>query len=72
MQTNATYDNGLPEAFGSFEHPLLLQPADLVPADEDDEILDSWLASMGPREFEAVLSNLGGAARQRFVLEPTA
>ena len=59
--------------FGTFESPLLLQPVDMVPPDDDDEILDSWLASLGTREFELILSDLasndlGG----RLALDPTA
>ncbi|MCC7370201.1 MAG: hypothetical protein IT306_17385 [Chloroflexi bacterium] len=76
MQISATnhdtHHNALPEAFGSFEQPLLLQPADLMPADDDDEILDTWLASLGPREFELILSNLARDSHGRFALEPTA
>lgn len=71
--TASSYASMMTAVFGSFEHPMLLQPVDLVQPDEDDEVMDSWLASLGPREFELILSdlasdNLGG----RFALEPTA
>jgi hypothetical protein len=68
--TNAIYATAI---FGSYEHPMLLQPVDMVPQDEDDEVMDSWLASLGPREFERILSDLANNDLDgRFALEPTA
>lgn len=71
--TTETYASMMTAIFGSFEHPMLLQPTDLVQADEDDEVMDSWLASLGPREFELILSDLASdTLGVRFALEPTA
>lgn len=70
---NAIYAAAMTAAFGSFEHPMLLQPVDMVPQDEDDEVMDSWLASLGPREFELILSDLASSGLDgRYALEPTA
>ena len=70
--TNAIHANALAALFGSFEHPMLLQPVDMVPQDDDD-VMDSWLASLGPREFELILSDLASDGLDgHFALEPTA
>ena len=71
--TNAIHANALAALFGSFEHPMLHQPVDMVPQDDDDDVMDSWLASLGPREFELILSDLASDGLDgRFALEPTA
>ena len=44
----------------------------MVPQDDDD-VMDSWLASLGPREFELILSDLASDGLDgHFALEPTA
>ena len=59
--------------FGAYEFPMALQPVDLVQVDEDDDVMDSWLASLAPREFETILNDLASNAQMgRFALEPTA
>jgi hypothetical protein len=59
--------------FGAFEHRLPVQPVDMVPPEDDDDILDSWLASLAPREFELILSDLASADMNgRLALDPTA
>jgi hypothetical protein len=71
--TTSAYATAMAAIFGSFEHPMLLQPVDMVPQDEDDEVMDSWLASLGQREFELILSDLASDGLEgRFALEPTA
>ena len=77
MQTNATLDQAtdyaIPAGIGSFAQPMLLQAVDLVPQDEDDALLDSWLASLAPREFELILNDLAiDPMSGRYALEPTA
>ena len=40
------------------EAAYILRAADVAPYDEDDAVMDSWLASLNPREFELILSKL--------------
>jgi hypothetical protein len=71
--TSEQYATLMTTIFGTYEHPMLLQTADTAVQDEDDEVMDNWLASLGPREFEAILSDLAGDALDgQFALEPTA
>jgi hypothetical protein len=56
-QTSATIGRRDQSAYLSFESPVLLRAADVANYD-DDAVMDSWLASMDPREFELVLSRL--------------
>jgi len=73
MQTPTTLDPTVQAPFGTFEQPLLLQADDIVPQDDDDAMLDSWLSSLGPREFELILSDLADdRMNRRYMLEPTA
>lgn len=73
ISTDANAAAIMSAVFGTFEHPLLLQPVDMVPPDDDDEIMDSWLASLGPREFELILSDLAtDDLNGRIALDPTA
>ena len=72
-EANSIYATALTAIFGAYEHPMLLHPTDMAPQDEDDEVMDSWLASLGPREFELILRDLSNDGLDgRFALEPTA
>ncbi len=57
-QSAATIERASQTAPFPFESPILLRAVDLAPYDEDDAVMDSWLASMDPREFELILSRL--------------
>ena len=57
-QSSATTERTNGAAYFAFESPILLRAADSAPYDEDDAVMDSWLASMEPREFELILSRL--------------
>lgn len=73
MQTHTFGTHEIPDGIGEFEHPLLLQHVDLVPQDEDDALLDNWLASLAPREFDLILNDLAlDPLRKRLTLDPTA
>jgi hypothetical protein len=57
-------------AYDAFEGPVMLRAADSISYD-DDAVMDAWLASMDPREFELVLTHLAetdahGAAKLEF------
>ena len=57
-QSTATTKRADGAAYIAFESPILLRAADSAAYDEDDAVMDSWLASMDPREFELILSRL--------------
>ena len=57
-QSTATIERANGAAYFAFESPILLRAADCAPYDEDDAVMDSWLASMDSREFELILSRL--------------
>ena len=60
-QSTATDERTSEAAYIPFEIPVLLRAADLAPYDEDDAVMDSFLASLDPREFELILSRLAEA-----------
>lgn len=69
-QHSATYERTSTTAYDAFEGPILLQAADVAHYD-DDAVLDAWLASMEPREFELMLTRLAepgmfGASKLEF------
>ncbi|MGE3267438.1 MAG: hypothetical protein AB7P40_01730 [Chloroflexota bacterium] len=73
MQTHTILTHNIPDGIGAFEQPLLLQHIDLVPQDEDDALLDNWLASLAPREFDLILNDLAlDPLRKRVTLDSTA
>jgi hypothetical protein len=57
-QSTATTRRANQAAYIPFESPILLRAADSAPYDEDDAVMDSWLASLDTREFELILSRL--------------
>jgi hypothetical protein len=57
-QIAATIERANESAYIAYESPILLRAADSVPYDEDDAVMDGWLASLDPREFELILSRL--------------
>jgi hypothetical protein len=44
-------------AYEAFDNPMVLLAADVAQYD-DDAVMDSWLASLEPREFELILNRL--------------
>ena len=58
MQSTASYNRDAAAAYIAFDGPLLLRAADSAPYDEDDAVMDSFLASLDSREFELILSRL--------------
>ena len=63
-QSSATIERAREAAYIPFEGPILLRAADFALYDEDDAVMDSWLASMDPREFELILSRLADTGAQ--------
>jgi len=57
-QSMATIERAHGAAYIAYESPILLRAADSAPYDEDDAVMDSWLASLDAREFELILSRL--------------
>ncbi|HZO29196.1 MAG TPA: hypothetical protein VFH48_24745 [Chloroflexota bacterium] len=57
-QSSVTIQGANKAAYIPFESPILIRAADVAPYDEDDAVMDSWLASLNPREFESILSKL--------------
>jgi len=57
-QSSVTIQRANKAAYIPFESPILIRAADVAPYDEDDAVMDSWLASLNPREFESILSKL--------------
>jgi hypothetical protein len=57
-QSTATIERANGAAYIAYESSVLLRAADSAPYDEDDVVMDSWLASMDSREFELILSRL--------------
>jgi hypothetical protein len=69
IQSQATIERASPAVYDSFESAIVLRAADSAQYD-DDAVMDSWLASMDPREFELILSRLAGTdARGAATLE---
>jgi hypothetical protein len=71
MQSTATFKRDTAAAYVAFETPVLLRAADSAPYDEDDAVMDSFLASLDSREFELILTRLsdgqsGGIAAMEF------
>ena len=60
-QSTATIERTNEAAHVPFESPVLLRAADFAAYDEDDAVMDSWLASLDPREFELILTRLAEA-----------
>jgi hypothetical protein len=60
-QSAATIERASQTAPFPFESPILLRAVDLAPYDEDDAVMDSWLASLDASEFELILSKLAEA-----------
>ncbi len=60
-QHTATIERANEAAYIPYESPILLRAADIAPYDEDDAVMDSWLASLDTREFELILSRLAEA-----------
>jgi hypothetical protein len=58
MQSTASFKRDSAAAYIAFESPVLLRAADSAPYDEDDAVMDSFLASLDSREFELILSRL--------------
>ena len=72
-QSSATFERGCEFAYIAFESPILMPAVDLAPYEEDDAVMDGWLASLDVREFELILSRLADEpARGWPALEPTA
>jgi hypothetical protein len=66
MQSAATFDWATVEAYDAFGSPIPLPAA-------DDAVMDAWLASLAPREFELILSRLADGNVGAFsALEPSA
>ena len=63
-QNSATIERADAAAYDAFESPILLRAVDSAQYD-DDAVMDSWLASMDPREFELVLSRLAETDTRR-------
>jgi hypothetical protein len=57
-QSTATIERANEAAYIPFESPILLRAADFAPYDEDDAVMDGWLASLDSSEFELILSRL--------------
>ena len=68
-QSTATLERTNEAAYIPFESPVVLRAADLAPYDEDDAVMDSWLASLEPREFELILSRLAAVDARGSKLE---
>jgi hypothetical protein len=68
-QSTATIGRTSEAAYSPFESPVLLHAADLAPYDEDDAVMDGFLASLDPREFELILSRLADADARGSKLE---
>jgi hypothetical protein len=68
-QSTATIGRTSEAAYIPFESPVLLHAADLAPYDEDDAVMDGFLASLDPREFELILSRLADADARGSKLE---
>jgi hypothetical protein len=58
MQSTATFKRDTAAAYIAFEGPVLMRAADSAQYDEDDAVMDSFLASLDSREFELILSRL--------------
>ena len=56
-QHSATIERTSTAAYDAYESPILPRAADLAQHD-DDAVMDSWLASLDPRELEVILSRL--------------
>jgi hypothetical protein len=57
-QRTATIERANGTPYLAYESPILLRAADAAPYDEDDAVMDSWLASLDTREFELILGRL--------------
>jgi hypothetical protein len=72
IQSAATFDWATVEAYDAFGSPIPLPAADSAQHD-DDAVMDAWLASLAPREFELILSRLADGNVGAFsALEPSA
>jgi hypothetical protein len=56
-QNSATIERASAAAYDAFDGPMLLRAADVAHYDED-AVMDAWLASLDPREFELILTRL--------------
>ena len=68
-QSSATIERAREAAYIPFEGPILLRAADFALYDEDDAVMDSWLASLDASEFDLILSKLAEADARGSKLE---
>jgi hypothetical protein len=58
FQSEASFERARVNTLGSLDNLIFGESAVPATSSDDDALLDSWLASMGTREFEMVLSRL--------------
>jgi hypothetical protein len=72
MQSASFIERLSVEEFNAFEGRFVLRGEDSAQHDED-AVMDAWLASLAPREFELILSRLADGNVGAFsALEPSA
>lgn len=73
FMSEATIDRTQDTYFAAFETPIVRRATDSTHAVDDEALMDAWLASLEPREFELILNRLAEVdTRDAAWLEPIA
>jgi hypothetical protein len=73
FNSEATIDRTQDQFFAAFEGPIVRGTADSAQVEDDEALMDAFLASLAPQEFETFLSRLAEIdSREIAFLEPTA